>query len=232
MIAVVKWAIMQSSSDSEEELDLSEIDIFATKPRKRKDAPSSVAACTTGVQNVADTPTSVRTDLKERIAVASLEAGRLRQRSAAISRRTEQRRRARERRRQLAANGRGNSSSGDPVEENPQGEGEEKEWQEVRPFLTVNDHLTGAVPQGSCGPKTELESLVEGAIAEGDFDKAEMLSDHLANRQFAVKIANAFAAKRYASDLQDKRRRDYVKRQAKLAWGFETKERWQMKGNM
>ncbi|KAH9382160.1 hypothetical protein HPB48_019451 [Haemaphysalis longicornis] len=66
---------------------------------------------------------------------------------------------------------------------------------------------------------TELESLVEGAIAEGDFDKAEMLSDHLANRQFAVKIANAFAAKRYASDLQAKRRRDYIKRQAKLSWG-------------
>lgn len=225
---------MQSPSDSEDELDLSEIDIFATKPRKRKDSPSPVASCTTSSQNVADEPASVRSDLKERIAVASLEAGRLRERSAAISRRTEQRRRARERRRQLAAAKEGaDSSSGDPVEEKPGCEGgEEKEWQEVRPFLTVNDHLTGAVPHGSCGPKTELESLVEGAIAEGDFDKAEMLSDHLANRQFAVKIANAFAAKRYASDLQAKRRRDYIKRQAKLSWGFETKERWQMKGNM
>lgn len=223
---------MQSSSDSDGELDLSEIDIFATKPRKRTDPPpSSVATCTTGLQNVADKPTSVRSDLKERIAVASLEAGRLRERSAAISRRTEQRRRARERRRQLAAAAGGSLSSSDPVEEKPCERGEE-EWQEVRPFLTVNDHLSGAVPQGSCGPKTELESLVEGAIAEGDFDKAEMLSDHLANRQFAVKIADAFAAKRYAADLQAKRRRDYVKRQTKLAWGFETKERWQMKGNM
>lgn len=222
---------MQSSSDSEEELDLSEIDIFATKPRKRTDPPPSSAAatCRTSLQNVADKPTPVRSDIKERIAVASLEAGRLRERSAAISRRTEQRRRARERRRQLAA-AEGSLKSNDPVEEKPR-EGEE-EWQEVRPFLTVNDHMSGAVPQGSCGPKTELESLVDGAIAEGDFEKAEMLSDHLANRQFAVKIADAFAAKRYAADLQAKRRRDYVKRQAKLAWGFETKERWQMKGNM
>lgn len=148
---------MQSPSGSEEELDLSEIDIFATKLRKRKDPPSPVASCTTSSQNVTDEPTSVRSDLKERIAVASLEAGRLHERNAAISRRTEQRRRARERRRQLAAAKEGgNSSSGAPVEEKPRcegGEEEEKEWQEVRPFLTVNDHLTGAVPQGSCGPK-------------------------------------------------------------------------------
>lgn len=102
----------------------------------------------------------------------------------------------------------------------------------MRPFLTVNDHLEGPVPHGSCGPKTELESLVEAAIADGDFEKAEMLSDHLANRQFAVKIADAFAAKRCAEEQEAKRRRDYVKRQAKLPWGFEAKERWQMKGNM
>ncbi|XP_049528720.1 protein FAM204A-like isoform X3 [Dermacentor silvarum] len=163
------------------------------------------------------------TDSLKRLAIASLEAGSLRERNMAVRRRSEQRRMARIRRRQQA--------SSNSCEVEPGGDDQQK-WQEVRPFLTVNDHLCGPVSHGSCGPKTEVESLVEAAIADGDFDRAEMLSDHLANRQFAVKIADAFAARRCAEEQEAKRRRDYVKRQTKLPWGFEAKERWQMKGNM
>ncbi|CAN7981584.1 unnamed protein product, partial [Ixodes pacificus] len=60
---------------------------------------------------------------------------------------------------------------------------ESSDWSRVREFLTVNDHLAGPVSHGDCGPKTELESLVDAAIAEGDLDRAEMLSNHLADRQ-------------------------------------------------
>ncbi|XP_037280780.1 uncharacterized protein LOC119174085 isoform X2 [Rhipicephalus microplus] len=162
-------------SSTDEELDLSEIDVFAT--RKRKAEPKSqVPACAT-----VNTPGTTVVRMEEKLAIASLEASSLRRRNKRS--RSEQRRLARMRRQQTSAT-------------------------------------------------TELESLVEAAIADGDFEKAEMLSDHLANRQFAVKIADAFAAKRCAEEQEAKRRRDYVKRQAKLPWGFEAKERWQMKGNM
>lgn len=210
-------------SSTEEELDLSEIDVFAARSRKRKIDPKSQLCGTADTGSIKLPATTVRTEFKERLAIASLEAGSLRERNMAVRRRSEQRRMARIRRRQQA--------SSNSCEVEPGGDDQQK-WQEVRPFLTVNDHLCGPVSHGSCGPKTEVESLVESAIADGDFDRAEMLSDHLANRQFAVKIADAFAAKRCTEEQEAKRRRDYVKRQTKLPWGFEAKERWQMKGNM
>lgn len=209
-------------SSTEEELDLSEIDVFAARPRKRKIDPKSQLCGTADTGSINLLATTVRMEFKERLAIASLEAGSLRERNTAVRRRSEQRRMARIRRRQQASS---NSCEVEPGDD-------QQKWQEVRPFLTVNDHLCGPVSHGSCGPKTEVESLVEAAIADGDFDRAEMLSDHLANRQFAVKIADAFAAKRCAEEQEAKRRRDYVKRQTKLPWGFEAKERWQMKGNM
>lgn len=221
---------MSSAEDSGQELDLSEIDIFSSKPRKRKSERKPVSLCGTDYGSVSNkpTPTAVRSEFQERLAVASLEAGSLHKRNIGARRRSEQRYRARMKRRQQALS---SAAEEGGLGQQPLKEDQQK-WEQVRPFLTVNDHLSSAVPHGSCGPKTELESLVDAAIAEGDFEKAEMLSDHLANRQFAVKIADAFAAKRCAEEQQARRRRDYVKRQTKLPWGFEAKERWQMKGNM
>ncbi|XP_070394362.1 protein FAM204A-like isoform X2 [Dermacentor albipictus] len=181
---------------TEEELDLSEIDVFAARPRIRKTDPKSqLPKYVTGDTGSIKLPAmTVSAEFKERLAIASLEAGSLRERNMAVRRRIEQRRMARHRRRQQASSTEGNSCEEEP--------GDQQKWQEVRPFLSVNDHLCGPVSHGSCGPK------------------------------FAVKIADAFAAKRCAEEQEAKRRRDYVKRQTKLPWGFEAKERWQMKGNM
>ncbi|XP_022240490.1 protein FAM204A-like isoform X2 [Limulus polyphemus] len=106
------------------------------------------------------------------------------------------------------------------------------EWKGLKPFLTINDHLTGHVSHGNLGPKTEIEHLVDKAISEGDLNKAEMLSDHLANRQFSVKIVQAFAAKRFAEKKAEEEATARAKRIKKLSWGFDAKERWEMKGNM
>ncbi|XP_054712189.1 protein FAM204A-like [Uloborus diversus] len=107
-----------------------------------------------------------------------------------------------------------------------------QKWLEVKPFLTINDHLQGPVSHGDCGPKTELEYMIEDAIKEGDFEKAELLSDSLANRQFAVKIAKAFEAKKCSEKLEQQNAIKTLKKQQKIHWTFEAKERWQMKGNM
>ncbi|KAM7306758.1 protein FAM204A [Ixodes scapularis] len=217
-------AVHPALSDDDEELDLSEIDIFVRRPIEPKGSPTRTSSGSSKfLSQTSSAPLYVRPDLRMRFQEASGEASQLRERTAALSRRTEQRRRSRLRKR-LAR------------EANAAPEGttqtESSDWSGVREFLTVNDHLAGPVSHGDCGPKTELESLVDAAIAEGDLDRAEMLSNHLADRQFAVKIANAFAAKRFAEEQKAKKLKEYVKRQRKLPWGFEAKERWQMKGNM
>ncbi|XP_076357197.1 uncharacterized protein LOC143250484 isoform X2 [Tachypleus tridentatus] len=107
-----------------------------------------------------------------------------------------------------------------------------EEWKGLKPFLTINDHLKGQVSHGSIGPKTEIEHLIDKAISEDDLNKAEILSDHLANRQFSVKIVQAFAAKRYAEKKAKEETSARAKRIKKLSWGFDAKERWEMKGNM
>ncbi|XP_035232592.1 protein FAM204A-like [Stegodyphus dumicola] len=74
--------------------------------------------------------------------------------------------------------------------------------------------------------------MIEDAIKEGDFEKAELLSDTLANREFAVKISKAFAAKRHLDNVQEQRAIEKERRLKKIRWTFDAKERWQMKGNM
>nr|XP_037280781.1 uncharacterized protein LOC119174085 isoform X3 [Rhipicephalus microplus] len=119
-------------SSTDEELDLSEIDVFAT--RKRKAEPKSqVPACAT-----VNTPGTTVVRMEEKLAIASLEASSLRRRNKRS--RSEQRRLARMRRQQTSA------TVGSTSED-------QQKWQQVRPFLTVNDHLEGPVPHGSCGPK-------------------------------------------------------------------------------
>ncbi|CAN7988634.1 unnamed protein product [Ixodes hexagonus] len=213
-----------SSSDDDEDLDLSEIDIFAGVRRSKEPRESPTQACFGASELHTSSPLpALRPDLQVRLQEVSGEAARLRQRTTALSRRTEQRKRSRLKRRLAKKAGAAMEGNAEPTS---------SDWSRVREYLTVNDHLAGPVSHGDCGPKTELESLVDDAIAEGDLDRAELLSNHLADRQFAVKIANAFAAKRFDEEQKAKKLREYVKRQKKLPWGFEAKERWQMKGNM
>ncbi|GIY37307.1 uncharacterized protein CDAR_261551 [Caerostris darwini] len=111
-------------------------------------------------------------------------------------------------------------------------EKEEEEWKSVKPFLNVNNHLQGPVSHGEWGPKNEVESLIDKALQEADFEKAELLSDTLANKQFAGKICKAFAAKRQNEKLEEQKASEMLQKKKKIRWTFETKERWQMKGNM
>lgn len=106
------------------------------------------------------------------------------------------------------------------------------EWKNIKPFLSINEHLHGPISHGHCGPKTELEHQIEDCIKEGDFEKAELLSDTLANREFAVKIAHAFEAEKYQEKLKKQKAFENEKAKKKLRWMFDSKERWQMKGNM
>ncbi|GIY94406.1 uncharacterized protein CEXT_574571 [Caerostris extrusa] len=102
---------------------------------------------------------------------------------------------------------------------------EEEEWKSVKPFLNVNSHLQGPVSHGEWGPKNEVESLIDKALQEADFEKAEFLSDTLANKQFAGKICKAFAAKRQNEKLEEQKASEMSQKKKKIRWTFETKKK-------
>ncbi|XP_016127716.1 protein FAM204A-like [Sinocyclocheilus grahami] len=78
-----------------------------------------------------------------------------------------------------------------------------------------------------------LEKSIESAIAEGDCGKAEELSDRLATRELAVKIAQAADCRDFTRTKQEaEASRAARKRRKQIAWGFEAKKRWETKSNM
>ena len=66
--------------------------------------------------------------------------------------------------------------------ENSKTDKEEGDWERVRGLMGVNNHLAG-VSYGSLGPRTVLELKIDDAIARGDFDAAEKLSDKMSQRE-------------------------------------------------
>ena len=59
----------------------------------------------------------------------------------------------------------------------------EKKWQEVQSLIGINRHLSCSAGHSSLGPKTVLESRLEAAIAAGEHDEAERLSDYMFARE-------------------------------------------------
>lgn len=114
--------------------------------------------------------------------------------------------------------------------------GSTSEMQTLTSYIGVNDHLRGSlVDHGDLAPKSGLEKQIDHAISEGDMNKAEELSDYLAKRNFAVRVAEAANARDYHRCKQEEEKEKLAKKKlkkSKLAWGFEVKHRWEMKGNM
>ncbi|KAM9364146.1 protein FAM204A isoform 3-T3 [Pholidichthys leucotaenia] len=108
----------------------------------------------------------------------------------------------------------------------------EKHWDELKQYFGVNDRFDPP----ACSkppPKSGLEKSIEGAIAEGDIAKAEEMSDRLATREIAVKIAQAADCRDFVKRKQEEEAlRAAQKRRKQIAWGFEAKKRWETKSNM
>ncbi|XP_030628545.1 protein FAM204A [Chanos chanos] len=107
-----------------------------------------------------------------------------------------------------------------------------KHWEELTQYFAVNDRFEP--PPCSRPPrKSGLEKSIESAIAEGDYGKAEALSDRLATRELAVKISQAVDCRDYVKTKQEaEASRATQKRKKQIAWGFEAKKRWETKSNM
>ncbi|XP_074532597.1 protein FAM204A isoform X1 [Halichoeres trimaculatus] len=107
-----------------------------------------------------------------------------------------------------------------------------KPWDELQQYFGVNDRFYPP----ACSkppPKSGLEKSTERAIAEGDIAKAEEMSDRLATRELAVKIARAADCRDFVKRKQEEEAlRAAQKRKKEIAWGFEAKKRWETKSNM
>ncbi|XP_036431012.1 protein FAM204A [Colossoma macropomum] len=122
--------------------------------------------------------------------------------------------------------------AGDSEEKSKREEERAKHWEELTQYFGANDRFQP--PACSRPPlKSGLEKSMESAIAEGDYEKAEELSDRLATRELAVKIAEAADCRDFTRTKQEEEAsRDARKRRKQVAWGFEAKKRWETKSNM
>lgn len=117
------------------------------------------------------------------------------------------------------------AGSASPTEET------EQRWREVKRYVDVNEHVKGVDP-GRYAAKSGLEKRIDDAVECGDFELAEQYSDHLAKRDFAVRVAKAFDCVDYVKRKNEEMDKRHRKRKRKLHWGFEGKHRWETKSNM
>ncbi|KAM8860069.1 protein FAM204A isoform 2-T2 [Spinachia spinachia] len=119
-----------------------------------------------------------------------------------------------------------------PTETRERLEEREKHWNDLEQHFGANDRFDPP----ACSkppPKSGLEKSIETAIAEGDIAKAEEMSDRLATRELAVKIAQAADCRDFVRRKQEEDAlRAAQKRKNQTAWGFEAKRRWETKSNM
>ncbi|KAG7334443.1 hypothetical protein KOW79_002850 [Hemibagrus wyckioides] len=107
-----------------------------------------------------------------------------------------------------------------------------KKWEELTQYFGTNERFQPP-PCSRPSPKSGLEKSMERAIAEGDYGKAEELSDRLATRELAVKIAQAADCRDFTRARREEEDSLTARRKRKqIAWGFEAKKRWETKSNM
>ncbi|XP_043568782.1 protein FAM204A isoform X2 [Chiloscyllium plagiosum] len=108
---------------------------------------------------------------------------------------------------------------------------QESHWSELKQYIGANDRFE--IPACSAPPlKTNLEKNLDEAIATGDIEEAEKLSDSLAVRGLGVKIAKAIKCRDFARVKQETEASQQAQKKKQLAWGFEAKRRWETKSNM
>uniref|UniRef100_A0A3P9K5V1 Family with sequence similarity 204 member A n=1 Tax=Oryzias latipes TaxID=8090 RepID=A0A3P9K5V1_ORYLA len=109
----------------------------------------------------------------------------------------------------------------EPAGTREQEEEQQKHWNDLQQYFGVNDRFQPP-PCSKPPPKSGLEKNIERAIAEGDFAKAEEMSDRLATRELAVKIAEAADCRDFVQRKQEEEAsRAAQKRKEQITWGYD-----------
>ncbi|NXX91195.1 F204A protein, partial [Centropus bengalensis] len=95
---------------------------------------------------------------------------------------------------------------------------DEEKWKELTQYFGANDRFESPADIRAA-QKSGLELSMEKAVAEGDIDKAEELSDRLAMRELGVKIAKAVACRNFVKAKQEAEAAQEAGKKKKLAWG-------------
>ncbi|XP_062257455.1 protein FAM204A isoform X2 [Platichthys flesus] len=124
------------------------------------------------------------------------------------------------------------TESAEPTETRVCQEERQQHWDGLKQYFGVNDRFDPPACSNP-HPKSGLETSIEKAIAEGDIAKAEEMSDRLATRELAVKIAQAADCRDFVEHKQEEEAlKAAQKRKKDIVWGFEAKQRWESKSNM
>lgn len=107
----------------------------------------------------------------------------------------------------------------------------EAHWNELRQYFGADDRFKSPACSTLLS-KTNLEKNLDKAIATGDIDEAERLSDNLAVRKLSVQIAKAVDCRDFAKAKQEAEASQQAPKKKQLPWGFEAKKRWETKSNM
>ncbi|XP_070540504.1 protein FAM204A-like [Ptychodera flava] len=104
-------------------------------------------------------------------------------------------------------------------------------WKDLKQYMGQFDRFKGT-DQGHLAPKSGLEKKIDEAIAEGEFETAETLTEQLAQRELGEKIAEAADARDFAARKKEEEDIKAKKKKKKPTWTFEAKQRWEMKAAM
>ncbi|RDD41954.1 Protein FAM204A [Trichoplax sp. H2] len=104
-------------------------------------------------------------------------------------------------------------------------------WQQIKERLKAENPYIEENVDRQYKAKTKIETDIDEAIEAGDYDRAENLSSQISNLQFATEITNAIRRLKYETSLQNIPTEKKRKRR-NLYWTFESKQRWETKGNM
>jgi len=76
-----------------------------------------------------------------------------------------------------------------------------------------------------------MELKIEKVIKEGNFELAEKLNEELILQQKEKMLNDAIDCKNFVENKNLEKERKKKKRK-RLVWGFDSKQRWETKGNM
>eukprot|EP00002_Diphylleia_rotans_P029230 TRINITY_DN5941_c0_g1_i3.p1 TRINITY_DN5941_c0_g1~~TRINITY_DN5941_c0_g1_i3.p1 ORF type:complete len:223 (-),score=76.30 TRINITY_DN5941_c0_g1_i3:31-699(-) len=102
---------------------------------------------------------------------------------------------------------------------------------ELRPYMMVNRHLESGPGSQALRKNPKLEKSLDDAILAKDFSKAQQISMRMAQEENSKVLKDAVDAKEYAEKRMEEREQE-VKKRRKVHWTFESKQRWETKGNM
>ncbi|ORX55501.1 hypothetical protein BCR36DRAFT_581507 [Piromyces finnis] len=101
----------------------------------------------------------------------------------------------------------------------------------ILPYIELNKQLKD-VDQGRFTKKSTMELKIDKAISTGNFELADKLNDELIMQQKEKIISESIECKNYIDNKNLEMEKKRKKKRSRLVWGFDSKQRWETKGNM